>query len=304
MQRKKDVIKAQNAEIRRLSNIIASQSTGLISDDFASDANTTSYVRLLEQLDLQQYIAANYIDNLPFDNHEFLTHVYRFGTTVIVKDPLLAYGEPVPLTWDRNNKITSLQVIYHRPNGDKIKHAKVFKLGEYALYWDLVPNVVGNPVTGRYHVMTKVVIRQMAEIFARLNINITLSGGKLFLLAQDNNTQAVIQEELKKSFSSDSPFVVLNTQGFGTQVTFEQPAAMFNELFQALKQYESYRLATHGLGRNEIGNEKRDRLVVNETDNLSDGTKYTYEFKYIMFEQFKHELDARFGYKINRRCYD
>lgn len=64
--------------------------------------------------------------------------------------------------------------------------------------------------------INKSVIEQMAEILARINIQITVTNKKIILKCDDAKQQASIIKQLESAFNTDSPYVVLSDTSLQT----------------------------------------------------------------------------------------
>lgn len=293
----------QIAEMTKKLAAQAAMMSGIITDEGSTKIQAKRLDKVMKHYDMVQNLAYLHFDGLPFNATAFARHIYHKGCVMVVKDKqtnTLTYGQPVFTgSYDFDNKPIKLRIQYNRNDGG-LDTSTEYLPHEYVLFYDVEPFENGSLPMSR-QALARPLIDQMTEIAARININIVASGGKIIIQAPDAATHKSIKEELAKEFNADSPFIVLDTQGFGVQVEIEQPEIRFNELFQAFKQFDELRLMIHGLGSGNIGNSKGERLVVAETDSMEDSVAYIDYMRKLNIQKFIDDMYTVHGLKLEWR---
>ena len=130
------------------------------------------------------------------------------------------------------------------------------------LLFDSTPQIQGNqPISRAYY--NTCIIEDMANVLARININIVVSNKKIFLQVKDANQADIVREELNQAFGNDSPFAIITSP---LDINSVQSSSDFNadELFSALKNYDAIRCMFNGVSSSPFGNDKKERLITDE----------------------------------------
>lgn len=130
------------------------------------------------------------------------------------------------------------------------------------ILYDTVPTFVGGGAPAMYN-RSRLIIKEMADVLARININIVVSNKKILLHIKDAKQAKVIQEELRIAFGSDCPFGVLTSE---FDVNSVQSTSDYNadDMFNALKNYDAIRCFMAGINSRGFGTEKQERLITGE----------------------------------------
>lgn len=148
--------------------------------------------------------------------------------------------------------------------------------------------------------LNQVLINEIAETFARININIVISNKKILLQTKDAKQRAVIQKELEIAFGSDCPFGVISSPLESQSV---QSTSDFNadELFNAIKNYDGIRCFMSGISAKGFGNEKKERLVAGELAGNEEEKDLILDMGLMMRQQFCDSMNKKFGLNMTVR---
>ncbi len=238
---------------------------------FATPKNTSKYKDVLMALDRTINVTQFKGCAIPFDTLEFGIFTYNHGCTMVAWDSVtktFSFGTPIPRMWDRMMRPIVCSIQYSKDN-----YSREYGLQDFHLFNDVCPRHLGDTGQESRQELSMELINQMAELFARLNINIALSTNKLLVYAKDSGTHATLKQELKDQFDSDSMFVVVEPQGFGEKENAIQMTGNASELMilvNLMKQYHIMLAMSHGKGNGNIGIDKKERLVTDEVGELDD----------------------------------
>lgn len=161
------------------------------------------------------------------------------------------------------------------------------------LLFDNIPTSNMELVPSR-HYLNSIIIEEIVETFARININIVVSNKKILIECKDAKQSEVIQKELAIAFGSDCPFAVI-TSPIGTQSV--QSSSDFNadELFNAIKNYDGIRCFMSGISSKGFGNQKKERLVSGELAGAEDEKSLVLDMGYELRQHFCELCNKKFG---------
>ena len=167
------------------------------------------------------------------------------------------------------------------------------------LLFDNIPtNNFGN-VPSRY-ILNKVLIKEIADTFARININIVVSNKKILLQIKDAKQREVIRKELESIFSSDCPFGLITSPLESSAI---QSTTDFNadELFNAIKNYDGIRCFMSGISSKGFGTEKKERLVAGELAGAEEEKDLVLDMGLMMRKEFCETINKKFGLNVSVR---
>lgn len=189
-----------------------------------------------------------------------------YGMPTRIK-PMAYNGKPLEKNGDGKYESDENAAFMHQENQQAFD-LPVDLLGderdEYSavILYDCVPTFVGGGAPAMYN-RQRLIIKEMADCLARININIVISNKKILLHIKDAKQAAVVQKELKIAFGSDCPFGVLTSE---FDVNSVQSTSDYNadDLFNALKNYDAIRCFMAGINSRGFGTEKQERLITGE----------------------------------------
>lgn len=177
-----------------------------------------------------------------------------YGLPTKIK-PISFNGNPVDNNPDFFAKEFELPVDF---SGNELKEE-----GDRAvLLYDSIPYSPTTNSPSRY-MLNQIIISEIADALARININIVVSNKKIFFITKDPKQADVIREELASSFSSECPFDVIHSP---LEVQSVQSSDDFNadNLFNTVKNWDAIRCFMNGISSKNFGTEKKERLVSGE----------------------------------------
>lgn len=176
-------------------------------------------------------------------------------------------------------------------NGDLIKADPT---GNYAfLLYDSIPYSPASKSPSRYF-LNQVVIKEIVETLARININIVVSSKKILLVVKDPSQAAVAQKELEIMFGSDSPFGVLSST---MDIQDIQTTNDFNadDLFNTVKNWDAIRCFMNGIASKNFGSEKKERLVSGELQGNEEQVDLVADMRLELAQLFADQMNEAFG---------
>lgn len=167
---------------------------------------------------------------------------------------------------------------------------------EAVLLYDSVPYTPASKPPTRFY-MNQILIRDIADTLARVNINVVVSNKKIFLVVKDPNQADIVRAELQMSFDSDCPFVVVNSEMDiqNVQQTFDYNA---DDLFNTLKNYDAIRCFMSGISSKGFGSEKKERLVTGELAGVEEEKDLVLDMGFDLRKDFADKMNAKFGTNI------
>lgn len=164
------------------------------------------------------------------------------------------------------------------------------------LLYDAIPTSPTSKAPSRFW-LNQIIIKEMCDVLARVNINVVVSNKKIILRVPDSDTANVVRGELEKAFDSDSPFVIIETP---LETQDIQTTSDFNadELFNTLKNYDAIRCFMNGISSKTFGVEKKERLTTGELAGGEEEKELIYDLGWDMRKMFADECNKRFGLNI------
>lgn len=161
------------------------------------------------------------------------------------------------------------------------------------LLFDNMPTSNMEHVPSR-HYLNSIIIDEIVETFARININIVVSNKKILIECKDAKQSDVIYNELANAFGSDCPFGVI-TSPIATQSVQASSDLNADELFNAIKNYDGIRCFMSGISAKGFGNEKKERLVSGELAGNEDEKSLVLDMGYELRKHFCEMCNKKFG---------
>lgn len=164
------------------------------------------------------------------------------------------------------------------------------------LLYDSIPYTPASKPPTRFY-MNQILIHDIADTLARVNINVVVSNKKIFLVVKDPNQADVVRAELQMSFDSDTPFCVVNSEMDiqNVQQTFDYNA---DDLFNTLKNYDAIRCFMSGISSKGFGSEKKERLVTGELAGVEEEKDLVLDMGFDLRKDFADKMNAKFGTNI------
>lgn len=164
------------------------------------------------------------------------------------------------------------------------------------LLYDSIPYMPSGQPCSRY-AYNQILIEQIADVFARININIVVSNKKILLQVKDPKQKEVIETELYSAFGSDSPFALITSE---LDVNNLQNSNDYNaeDLFNTLKNYDAIRCFMSGISSKGFGAEKKERLVTGELTGAEEEKDLILDNGFDLRKQFADLMNAKFGTNI------
>ncbi len=148
------------------------------------------------------------------------------------------------------------------------------------------------------HILNDVIINDIADTMARININIVVSNKKIMLIVKDPAMKDIVQKELEDAFSSDCPFAVLTSE---LDVDEVQNTSDLNadELFNTIKNYDAIRCFMSGISSKNFGTEKKERLVSGELDGNDEQINLIADMRLELAQLFAKQMNEAFNLNIS-----
>ena len=167
------------------------------------------------------------------------------------------------------------------------------------ILYDNIPTNNFGTMPSRY-ALNQVLIKEIANTFARININIVVSNKKIILQIKDAKQKDIIQKELEIAFGNDCPFALVTSPLENGSI---QSSSDFNadELFNAIKNYDGIRCFMSGISAKGFGNEKKERLVAGELAGNEEEKDLVLDMGLMMRQEFCDIMNKKFGTNISVR---
>lgn len=165
------------------------------------------------------------------------------------------------------------------------------------LLYDSIPYSQSSHSPSRYF-LNQFIIKEMADVFARVNINVVVSNKKIFLRIKDPKQRDIIEKELEIAFGSDSPFALITSE---MDVDDVQTSSDYNadDLFNTIKNYDAIRCFMSGISSKGFGSEKKERLVTGELAGVDEEKDLILDMGYDLRKEFADLCNAKFGTNIS-----
>lgn len=167
------------------------------------------------------------------------------------------------------------------------------------LLYDSTPYSATGQSPSRYF-LNQIIIREMCEVFARININVVISNKKILLQVKDAKQSDVVRKELETAFGSDCPFGVITAplEAQSIQSTSDFQA---DDLFNTIKNYDAIRCFMSGISSKGFGAEKKERLVTGELTGAEEEKDLILDMGFDFRQLFCEQCNKKFGTNISVR---
>ena len=164
------------------------------------------------------------------------------------------------------------------------------------ILYDSLPYNTSSSAPSRY-ALNQIIINEIVETFARININVVISNKKILLQCKDAKQADVIRKELEIAFGSDSPFAVLTSPLESQSI---QSSSDFNadELFNTIKNYDSIRCFMSGIRCKSFGTEKKERVVTGELAGSEEQSDLILDIGFELRKEFADLCNRKWGLNI------
>ena len=172
------------------------------------------------------------------------------------------------------------------------------EISEYqaVLLYDALPYAPSGKAPSRYF-LNQIIIKEMCEVFARININVVVSNKKIILHVKDRKQRDIVMQELAMAFGSDSPFAVIDSP---LEVDNVQSSSDYNadDLFNTIKNFDAIRCFMSGISSKGFGAEKKERLVTGELTGAEEEKDLILDMGYDLRKMFADMCNKNFGTNI------
>lgn len=228
---------------------------------------------------------------------KFAGRVYILPYTIT--GPINPYGLPVgvrPITY--NGRPVSGNDDFFSKNFELPVDLNGDENDEYSavLLYDALPYSPSETTPSRYY-LNQIIIKEMADVFARININVVISNKKIFLIIKDAKQRDIVQKELDEAFGNDSPWAVLTSE-LDTQTIQSTNDFNADDLFNTIKNYDAIRCFMSGISAKNFGTEKKERLVSGELAGSEEQKDLILDMGYDLRKEFADKLNRKFGTNI------
>lgn len=167
------------------------------------------------------------------------------------------------------------------------------------LLYSSVPYSTASQSPSRFSI-NQIIIDEIADTLARVNINIVVSNKKILLQVKDPKQADVVREELTTAFGSDSPFGVITTPLEASSI---QSVDDFNadDLFNTVKNWDAVRCFMTGIASKNFGTEKKERLVSGELAGNEEQINLVADLMLDFAKLFCDQMNKRFGTSMSVR---
>lgn len=139
--------------------------------------------------------------------------------------------------------------------------------------------------------LNKMIIEEIADALARVNINMVVSNQKILLIAKDAKQADAIKLELASAFNTDSPFAVLTSE-LETQTVQSTNDFNCDQIFNVVKNWDAIRCFMSGISASQFGADSKDRLTTGDLNGAA-------EQKDLIADQ-RLDLAQKFCQKVNK----
>lgn len=245
------------------------------------------WIDFLSDLDLRQWANILVWENVPNNIPSWLiNHMAYYRGTLAGFNYL---GQFYMLPWVTNGKInvyglpTEISPITYNGTGDVSKPTKFSETykcninnnGDYeenantVMYYATMPHFQNGLVVAPY-IKNKKCIEQLADILARVNIEVVVCNKKIFLKCDDVKQSQNLLRQLNNSLNSQSPFAVIGNMATET-VELQPTQTNGTDLWMHAKGFNDLRNTSNGI-TNDGFFDKKERKIVAETEGSDEQT--------------------------------
>lgn len=182
-------------------------------------------------------------------------------------------------------------------NGDEKTDANA------VLLYDSIPYSPSAEAPSRFF-FNQIIINEIADTMARVNINVVVSNKKILLVIKDAKQADTVRKELEATFDSDCPFGVITSplETNSVQSTSDFDA---DKLISLVKNYDGIRKIMNGILAN-FGTDKGERLVTGELQGNEQQVDLIADLSLELRQLFCKQCNAKWGLnmKVRKRSDD
>lgn len=167
------------------------------------------------------------------------------------------------------------------------------------LLYDSIPYSPTTKSPSRFY-LNQIIIREMADVFARVNINVVVSNKKILLQIKDPKQAEIARKELEIAFGSDSPFGIL-TGEMPVETIQNSSDYQADDLFNTIKNYDAIRCFMSGISSKNFGTEKKERLVSGELAGNEEQKDLVLDMGLDLRKEFCELCNKKFGLNMSVR---
>lgn len=308
-----DQSKTRKKEINLLAERFVNFSNIIDNTTLIQQTSKALWIEYLTDLDIRQWCNVLIWENTPNQIASWLINQmsYYYGSLAAFDYNSKFYILP----WIQNGKINayglpnSITPITYNGTNDGINNifSKSFKAiidnsGNYdpkantIIYYPTLPRWNQGNVISTY-IKNRKVIDQMADILARINIQIVVTNKKIFIKCDDVKSASNLLKQLNQALSSNSPFAVIGDMT--TEVVELQPKETnASDLWLHLKGFNDLRNMTNGVA-NDGFFDKKERKLNAETEGAFQQTTLTLQDRLSLAELFVKQCKLQFKGKID-----
>lgn len=158
------------------------------------------------------------------------------------------------------------------------------------LLMDSIPEACGTFIPKSRFALNQILIRDIVETLKRININIVVSNKKIVIECQDSKQAEIIRQELAKGYSTDSPFIVTTNPTRSTNLS-QGGEFIAQDLFNAVRQYDSIRCQHSGVLTKSFGQDKKERVNSGELMGEKEQVQIIYDGGLQLRKDFANEMN-------------
>lgn len=214
-----------------------------------------------------------------------------------VKDGLNVYGMPTEVVPYTFNGQANGKLAFEKGFKLPINQTGEYREGEAFLLYDAIPFNQGSVPMSKF-MQNRTVIKDMADVMARVNISIVVSNKKIFFVLKDAKQKNIAQAEINKALASDSPYATLTSLFDVQTIQDTKDASNIEEMFKALKQYDSIRCQMSGIKTKGFGLDKKERVSTGELEGQEQQVLYVLDIGEMLRQEFAESINKAFGYDV------
>lgn len=277
--------------------------------------NKNDYQRIWTYYDIQQNCSKYEWENLPKGltawNLERMLYFRgslagfkRDGVIYVLpyamRDGLNVYGMPTAVTPYTYNGESQGKLAFEKGYKLPVNTSGKYIEGEAFILYDAIPFTQGTTPMSKF-IQNRILINDIVDTMARININIVVSNKKIFFVLKDAKQKSVAQAEFDNAMSSDSPYGML-TSMFDIQTIQDTKDNNIQDLFNALKQYDSIRCQMSGIMTKGFGNDKKERVTSGELEGQEQQVLYVLDIGEMLRQEWADQMNKAFGLNIKVRA--
>lgn len=164
------------------------------------------------------------------------------------------------------------------------------------ILYDSVPMSANCKSPARVNI-NKIIIDEIAEVLAKININVKVSAKKIYFMVKDPKQADVIRQELAQAFDNDCPFEVL-TDEMQTSTIQNSDDFMATEYFNIIKNWDSVRCFMSGIKAKIFGEEKKERLITDELAGTNEQVDLIADMRLTLAKEWAEKMNKAHGTNI------